>query len=96
MITDLQNWVHGDHNLSLIEDAMDHHSYIHSFGSGCEKAVCIKKSGLYGGQTCELCLKITVEILLAVCSISTSVQMIKSLGSDVEPLPLSPSPSVST
>lgn len=81
-------------DLSLIEDAMDHHRYINSF-SGCEKKSA-KKSGLYGSQTYDLCLKIIGEILLAVCSISTSVQIITSLGGDVKPLPLSPSPSVST
>ena len=81
-------------DLSLIEDAMDHHSFIHSF-SDCEKEVC-KKSGLYGNQTYDLCLKIIGETLLAVCSISTSVPMITSLGGDVKPLALSPSPLVST
>jgi len=78
--TDLQTWVHGDHDLSLIEDAMDHHSYIHSC-SGCEKEVSNKSLACMGVKPMISVLKIIGEILLAVCSISTSVQMITSCSS---------------
>lgn len=41
MITDLQTWVHGDHDISLIKDAMDHHT-----------ASAVKKKSLQKNQAC--------------------------------------------
>ena len=47
-------------------------------------------AGSNPGRTKNQGLKITGKIMLAVCSTSASVQMIRSLGGDVKPLALSP------